>query len=91
MSEGLTVTLPEDLARAIDERVRSGRFTSAEAAVMEAVEALLGDEADEAAWIEAEVGEVFDRDVRGEEPSYTAEEVFGGLARSYAARRKAAG
>ena len=83
----LSITLPNDMAEALRERVRSGTYASESEVIREGLRALFAREQAVEAWLREEVAASYDALVADPDDVATAADVRAQLAARHAARR----
>jgi putative addiction module CopG family antidote len=79
MPRSLTVTLSDELAQLVEERVGSGVYADESAVVSEGLRALRAQDATIESWLRDEVAPTYDGVVAGTEPLVPASEVLAGF------------
>ena len=83
----LSVTLPNEMADMVRNKVASGEYASESEVIREGLRALQARDAAIERWLNEAVVPVFDRVARGEEKLLEADEVFAGMAARYRAQK----
>jgi antitoxin ParD1/3/4 len=86
-TQSLSITLPNDMAQMVKDKVASGSYASESEVIRDGLRALQARDAAIERWLHESVVPVFDRVARGEEKLVDASEVFSGLASRYGARK----
>ncbi len=81
----MTVTLPVDIARLVDEKVASGEYTSESAVIQEGLALLLGQDPEFEAWLGTEGAAAYDAIAADPSRAVSIEEVRAHLAAVHAA------
>jgi antitoxin ParD1/3/4 len=87
-TESLSITLPQEMAQMIKDKVASGTYASESAVVEDGLRALQTRDAAIERWLHESVLPVYEGVVKGDEKLVDAGEVFSGLASRYRARNK---
>jgi antitoxin ParD1/3/4 len=86
-TQSLSITLPNDMAQMVKDKVASGAYASESEVIRDGLRALQARDAAVERWLHESVVPVFDRVARGDEKLVDADEVFSGLESRYRARK----
>jgi antitoxin ParD1/3/4 len=86
-TQSLSITLPNDMAQMVKDKVASGAYASESEVIRDGLRALQARDAAIERWLHESVVPVFDRVAHGDEKLVDANEVFSGLEARYRARK----
>ncbi|TNC12390.1 type II toxin-antitoxin system ParD family antitoxin [Methylobacterium terricola] len=86
-TQALSITLPHEMAQMVKDKVASGEYATESEVIRDGLRALQARDAAVERWLLEEVAPVFDRVASGTEPLVPVDEVLGGAARRYRARK----
>jgi antitoxin ParD1/3/4 len=85
-TQSLSITLPNDMAQMVKDKVASGAYASESEVIRDGLCALRARDAAMERWLHESVVPVFDRVARGDEKLVDTNEVFSGLEARYRTR-----
>lgn len=86
-TQALSITLPHEMAQMVKDKVASGEYATESEVIRDGLRALQARDAAVERWLREDVAPVFDRVAAGTETLVPADDVLGGAARRYQARK----